>query len=239
MTTTRTYAVGDTIEYSAFGGVRRTVLVTNREEEIKNGRPGFDGITTEGESVWGTTTRSPGSPARSADRSALRAVPRPRVRDRRGGHSAPHHPPSREEPTMTATAMPFDPTRQAGLHLTVLRSANGVDCTNRGLSSTAAALTLVGVIDERLSGGRREHATPAVLPAGSQVSLPDAQAPAALLRVRRMGFQILYSIEPAPRLGQTQPWYMAGGNYAVTSDSRFADLMGGLYGAISIHDRQE
>ena len=36
------YRVGDVIVYRSFGG-RRTVRVTNREADIKNGRPGFDG----------------------------------------------------------------------------------------------------------------------------------------------------------------------------------------------------
>lgn len=48
-----TYNIGSVIEYVAFGGVVRTVNVTNWEPDIKNGCPGFDGITTHGESVWG------------------------------------------------------------------------------------------------------------------------------------------------------------------------------------------
>jgi len=50
------YDVGDIIEYNTFGGGSRRVAVTNREPDVKNGRPGFDGImsTPEGTvSVWG------------------------------------------------------------------------------------------------------------------------------------------------------------------------------------------
>ena len=34
-------------------------------------------------------------------------------------------------------------------------------------------------------------------------------------------------------------WYMMGGNFANTSDSRFSDMIGGFYGAVAIHDRYE
>lgn len=35
-------------------------------------------------------------------------------------------------------------------------------------------------------------------------------------------------------------WYMMGGNYGATSDSRFNTLVGrGFYGAVAIHDRYE
>lgn len=51
------YEVGDTITYSAFGGEQRTVLVVGKYEDVKNGRPGFDGVypdeTTPGHGVWG------------------------------------------------------------------------------------------------------------------------------------------------------------------------------------------
>ena len=33
--------------------------------------------------------------------------------------------------------------------------------------------------------------------------------------------------------------WMAGGNYADSSDSRFCDMCNGMYGALAIHDRQE
>ena len=42
------YEVGDTVIYSPFGGGRRTVVVEEKDPDIKNGRPGFAG----GE-VWG------------------------------------------------------------------------------------------------------------------------------------------------------------------------------------------
>jgi hypothetical protein len=47
------YKVGDVIAYTPFGGGSRTVTVTAREADIKNGRPGFDGVAEHGGSVWG------------------------------------------------------------------------------------------------------------------------------------------------------------------------------------------
>lgn len=47
------YEVGDTITYIAFGGERRTVVVTERDEDIKNGYPGFDAMLPNGGCVWG------------------------------------------------------------------------------------------------------------------------------------------------------------------------------------------
>ena len=48
------YSVGDTIVYYTFGGLYRTVVVTYRDEDIKNGHPGFDGVMVDtGEDVWG------------------------------------------------------------------------------------------------------------------------------------------------------------------------------------------
>ena len=49
--------VGDTLQYRAFGGELRTVIVDGVESDIKNGRPGFDGTIIEGadrgRTVWG------------------------------------------------------------------------------------------------------------------------------------------------------------------------------------------
>ena len=57
------YEEGDVIRYSAFGGLRRTVLVQEKDDEIKNGRPGFSGVLVDddykplpekdGMGVWG------------------------------------------------------------------------------------------------------------------------------------------------------------------------------------------
>jgi len=56
---TLAYEAGDVIEYRTFGGgPTRRVLVEYREDNIKNGEPGFSGTAIEGgadvgSSVWG------------------------------------------------------------------------------------------------------------------------------------------------------------------------------------------
>ena len=46
------YQVGDVVTYRTFSGDLRTVMVTGKEPDIKNGRPGFDGDNDEGH-FWG------------------------------------------------------------------------------------------------------------------------------------------------------------------------------------------
>lgn len=41
-------AIGDVIQYAAFGGEVRTVRITNLDSDIKNGREGFDGEMVDG-----------------------------------------------------------------------------------------------------------------------------------------------------------------------------------------------
>ena len=47
----------------------------------------------------------------------------------------------------------------------------------------------------------------------------------------------VYHVEPmvAPK----GAGWMMGGNYCASSDSRFSKAIGGMYGAVAIHDRQE
>lgn len=103
-----------------------------------------------------------------------------------------------------------------GLRIYVYRAPDG-DCTNRGISSRAKCLTLVNV---------------------DGPSEPDETAPAAKLEQHVPG---CLRIVPADTGGR---WYMAGGNFGATPDSRFSAacerLLGHqFYGAVSIHDRTE
>ena len=51
------YRIGSIIEYELRGdGTIRTVLVQDKDDDIKNGRPGFDGLLlpeNKGRQVWG------------------------------------------------------------------------------------------------------------------------------------------------------------------------------------------
>ena len=41
------YRVGSVITYSAFGGEIRHVLVDEKSDDVKNGRPGFGGVLVD------------------------------------------------------------------------------------------------------------------------------------------------------------------------------------------------
>jgi hypothetical protein len=65
-----------------------------------------------------------------------------------------------------------------------------------------------------------------------------------LVNKRRLFGADVYDVRPAAvdESGAVVPrgsWFMFGGNFAHTSDSRFSDLFPGVYGALAIHDRVE
>ncbi len=53
----KSYKVGDTVRYETFTGEVRTIKVTAKLDDIKNGRPGFDGVDDNGKGMninfWG------------------------------------------------------------------------------------------------------------------------------------------------------------------------------------------
>lgn len=129
-----------------------------------------------------------------------------------------------------------DTAEVKGLTLNVYRSADrsadGTDCTNNGYTARFTQLTLVGIKDQTKDGG---NATVMPLNKDSQVFAPTANRPAVILVKRRVAGRDIWSLVPHGFGGQ---WFMAGGNYAATSDSRFGDITG-IYGAIAVHDRVE
>lgn len=50
---TKNYRIGDTVVYSNNLGQRLRVVVDDKQDDIKNGSPGFSGVTTTGDEVWG------------------------------------------------------------------------------------------------------------------------------------------------------------------------------------------
>ena len=106
-------------------------------------------------------------------------------------------------------ALPIDVYRCAGLG----------DCTNGGISSRFDRLLLLcdtGFVD-----------------------VDENDPPENLVKlVKRHLFGIdTWHIEPVT-VPEGIGW-MAGGNFAHTSDSRFTRMCEGMYGAVAIHDRQE
>lgn len=74
------------------------------------------------------------------------------------------------------------------------------------------------------------------LPKDSQVFEPRVDTPPALLVVRRTGKERVLSVAPLDY--HSRRWYMNGGAFASTSDSRWSALVG-FYGAVHVHDRYE
>lgn len=114
-----------------------------------------------------------------------------------------------------------------GLILFVYRSQALGDCTNDGLSSRHGKLCVTKIITNNKG----------VLPVDGPFE-PDGDMPEVYLREHVKGSACL--VPPDYENGK---WFMAGGNYAGTSDSRFCDatelLTGKRLQIISIHDRVE
>jgi hypothetical protein len=99
------------------------------------------------------------------------------------------------------------------------------DCTRNGISSKAQELCLVNV---------------------EGPFAPNTRTPAAIL-IRGAGAGLVKIVPAANDDGSWKPatgWWMMGGNFAHTSDSRFHDAVrsitdGQSYGAVPIHDRME
>lgn len=130
-------------------------------------------------------------------------------------------------------------TSTRGHVLKVLRPANGYDCTLGGVSSQAAEVTVVGIIDDRtaLPGGQAKVAP---MPTRLQQRTPAAEAPAVFLRIRAIGSDVVFSIEPATGPDEHRPWCMFGSNYAASGAPEWRALIGGNYGGvIPVHDRVE
>ncbi|MDD3029862.1 MAG: hypothetical protein PHS57_06255 [Alphaproteobacteria bacterium] len=103
------------------------------------------------------------------------------------------------------------------LSVFVYRNSCLGDCTNGGISA--------------------KHDRLLVLCKDGNVTIDEENPPENLVKlVHRVIGRDVYHLEPvAPAAGVG---WMAGGNYAGTSDSLFSEMTG-IYGAISIHDRDE
>ena len=94
-----------------------------------------------------------------------------------------------------------------------------VDCTNGGVSSKYDELLIEcpdGYID---------------------IDMDNPPKNFCVVECRRLFGGDVYHIEPW-NSAKGAGWMM-GGNYAASADSRFSKLIGGMYGAVAIHDRDE
>jgi hypothetical protein len=127
-------------------------------------------------------------------------------------------------------------TQHKGLILHVYRAADSRDCTLGGVSSKHAGLTLVGF---------KRHADEKWQPLEryAQVFEPNEDRPAVILV--ESGVPHLYGPHLVPlEIIESGRYPMMGGNYAGTSDSRWAELGHTIFGhdrldVVAVHDRVE
>ena len=111
-----------------------------------------------------------------------------------------------------------------GLHCGIFESKSIGNCSNSGISSRCKEVTLLGV--KRLDGTFE--------PAVEIVDLSDAMPP-VIIEERNPCGKLYYSAYPCDENGKKlDGWYMAGGCFIKTSDSRFP-----FDYPIPLHDRQE
>lgn len=117
----------------------------------------------------------------------------------------------------------------------VYRQPDGTDCTNGGISSQAEYLTVYGP---------NEKFEPRPFRFLNKPAPPVRMVPSNL---RVMGTPMAVNLKPIdPETGEiASGWWMSGGNYASSCDSRFGEMIAEVNpalqysGAVSIHDRQE
>lgn len=115
--------------------------------------------------------------------------------------------------------MTGNPAPLKGLTALIYRDALGIDYSNRGISATATEVTVVG-------------------PGIDPVFEATEQRPAVRIIKRENANEATYHAEPLPTEDEPAPWYMFGGAFIFSSDSRFRAGID-FYGAVPLHDRRE
>jgi hypothetical protein len=69
-----------------------------------------------------------------------------------------------------------------------------------------------------------------------EIFTPSEDYPEAVLVKRNLFGKTVYHAVPKSLKGR---WTMNGGSFVASSDSRFGEAIGGMYGAIPLHDRTE
>jgi hypothetical protein len=139
----------------------------------------------------------------------------------------------------------FDPQTASGMHVGLYfgRYASRNCAWNRE-GARPEDVTVVAILDERYP--RHVGAELEPLPRNMQVFKASEKSPAAVLKIRNMGEEILFSIEPLtpPEAGRTP--FMSGGSLAETTDSRWSQLLGSylgkgrrFYAGVHVHDYSE
>jgi hypothetical protein len=115
--------------------------------------------------------------------------------------------------------MSNDTTPRKGIHALIYRDALGIDFSNRGISARVTEVTAVG-------------------PGIDPIFAPTQERPAVCIVRRENPGGTIYHAEPLPTEDEPAPWYMFGGAFIFSSDSRFHESID-FYGAVPLHDRRE
>lgn len=110
-------------------------------------------------------------------------------------------------------------TTLKGITALIYRDALGTDFSNRGISARVMEVTVIG-----------EGIDP--------VFEATAERPAVRLVKNKYFHETVIHAEPVAPEGEPAPWYMFGGTFIFSSDSRFRRAAG-HYGAVALHDRRE
>lgn len=103
----------------------------------------------------------------------------------------------------------------------ICKTDRDIDTSNDGISNRYSQVILTNVAE------------------GSDLDAVYPFIPRAKVAKRTFGEREVFHIEPEDQRPESEGYYCAGGAYVASSDSRFSDAVGGIYGAIPLHDRFE
>jgi hypothetical protein len=106
-----------------------------------------------------------------------------------------------------------------GLTALIYRDALGIDFSNRGISAIATEVTVIG-------------------PGIDPIFEATPERPAVRIIKGDNANGATYHAEPLHTGDEPAPWYMFGGAFIYSSDSRFRAGID-FYGAVPLHDRRE
>ncbi|MGK3957684.1 hypothetical protein ACLKOZ_16010 [Arthrobacter sp. R4] len=110
-------------------------------------------------------------------------------------------------------------TTAKGIIALIYRDSLGIDFSNRGISAQVTEVTVIGP--------------------GLDPIFPASEERPAVRLVAREGLDgVTIHAVPVTAEGEPAPWFMFGGTFIFSSDSRFRRAAG-HYGAVPLHDRVE
>lgn len=111
-------------------------------------------------------------------------------------------------------------TAPKGITALIYRDALGADFSNQGISSRVMEVTVIG-----------EGIDPVV-------EATEERPAVRLVQKESLHRETVIHAEPLTPEDEPAPWYMFGGTFIFSRDSRFRRAVG-QYGAIPLHDRRE